>query len=207
MKKITICLLGLIIGSLSYGQDDSSGMAYRDVQWMVSWDIAFPTNNEFLDKTGFYGLRVDYRNRGSNNLAFGFSTGWNSYRQKVDKQLYESSDGSRIVFTDMIRRVFELPLTLNGYYYLGSSPTIKPYVGIGMGALYSKQEAHFNIYALTEKNWGFLVRPEIGAQFYLSRDFGVQVYGLYSYATNQNEAFSVNGLEHLSLGFGLFWSY
>lgn len=205
-NKLTI-LFGFILTVVVYGQDDAKGTTFWDNQFMMSWDMAFPTDNEFLDKTGVYGIRFDYRALGNKNVAFGFSSGWNSYRQKVEKQLYESSDGSRMVYTDMIRRVFELPFTLNGYYYFGASSAVKPYLGVGVGAMFSQQEAHFNVYALKEKNWGFLVRPELGIQLYFRRDLGMQLYGVYSYATNKNDSFGVNHLEHLGLGAGMFWSF
>jgi len=208
MKKyIYTFVLGLIFCATATGQDERTPRPYIDHnQFLVSWDIAFPSG-DFIDKTSFSGFRFEYRNLLDANWAWGISSGWNSYRQNIDQQLYETPDGSRAVFTDMVRKVFELPVTVNGYYFLDQAADFKPYVGLGAGTLYSQQESYFNIYVIEENNWGFLVRPELGFQYEFGYSMGLQAYVAYSYATNKNDGFRIDGLQHVSVGVGLYWSY
>lgn len=207
MRKY-IFVLGLLFCIAATGQDErNKNLLLEDNQFIVAWDIAIPTTNDFLDKTSFNGVKLEYRRLLNTNIAWGVSSGWNSYRQKVDQQLYEAPDGSRAVYTDMIRRVHELPITLNGYYFLDQTADIKPYAGLGLGALYSLQEAYFNVYEIDEHNWGFLVRPEIGVQYEINYLLGVQAYASYSYATNKNDSFRIDNLSHISIGVGLYWGF
>ncbi|MGK0385729.1 MAG: outer membrane protein W [Patiriisocius sp.] len=107
----------------------------------------------------------------------------------------------------MIRTIFEIPVTVNGYYFLNQSSSFKPYAGLGLGTMYSQQEAFFNIYVVQETNWGFLARPELGVQYEIDSSKGVQAYAAYSYATNNNDDLRIDTLQHVSLGIGFYWAY
>lgn len=207
MKKY-IFLFTFLFAALAYGQDEGRRTLLIDRnQFIAAWDIAFPTSGDYLDKTSFSGTRFEYRKLINRNFAWGVSSGWNSYRQKVDQQLYESEDGSQAVFTDMIRKIFELPMAVGGYYYLDAASSFRPYAGLGVGAMYSQQKVFFNIYEIEENNWGFLLRPEIGIQYDVNYNIGLHLYGSYTYASNTNDAFRIDSLEHISVGLGLVWSY
>jgi hypothetical protein len=208
MKKyIYTIVLGLIFCATAAAQDELTPSPYfEDNQFSVSWDIAFPTG-DYIDETSFSGFRFDYKKFIDSNWAWGISSGWNSYKQKVDQQLYETPDGGQAVFTDMVRTVFELPITVNSFYFLDKFGDFKPYAGLGLGTMYSQQEAFFNIYVIEEINWGFLARPELGFQYKLDYSMGIQAYAAYSYATNKNDYFRIDNLQHISFGVGAYWSY
>lgn len=208
MKKYIYTLIfGLIFCVSATGQNELTPTPYfEDNQFLISWDIAFPTG-DYLNETSYSGFRFEYRKFLDTNWAWGISTGWNSYKQKLDQQLYQTPDGGQAVFTDMIRTVFELPITVNGYYFLDQFGKFKPYAGLGLGTMYSQQEAFFNIYVIEENNWGFLARPELGFQYELEYSMGLQAYATYSYATNKNDGLGIDNLQHVSLGIGVYWSY
>ena len=206
--KQYIFLFALLFSGLVYGQDEGPRNLLIDRnQFLATWDIAFPINGDYLDETSFNGARIEYRRLVNKNFAWGLSTGWNSYRQKVDQQLYEAEDGSRAVFTDMIRKINEMPIAVSGYYFLDQTAAFRPYAGLGIGTMYSQQKAFFNVYVIEESNWGFLIRPEIGMQFDINYNVGLHLYAAYSSATNNNDFFRIESLEHLSLGIGFVWSY
>ena len=176
-------------------------------QFILNWEVAIPTNSGYLNKTSFANGRAEYRHLFSDQFGLGLSLGWNSFEQRVGQQLYETPDGSSAVFTDLIRQVYKLPISLNGYYYFGSSDTFRPYVGLGLGANYSEQEAYFNIFVIRDRNWGFLARPELGMQYFFNSDVGIIFYANYAYATNSSEFFDISNLTQIGLGLGLTWSW
>lgn len=207
MKQF-IFILAFLFAAAGFGQDEGQRTLLIDRnQFIAAWDIAFPTNGDYLDKTSFSGVRLEYRKLLNRNFAWGIASGWNSYRQKVDQQLYESVDGSKAVFTDMIRKINELPIALSGYYYLDASASFRPYAGLAVGTMYSQQKAFFNVYVIEENNWGFLLRPEIGIQYDINYNVGLHLHVAYTRASNSNDFFRIDGLEHISAGIGLVWSY
>ena len=163
MKKlIYISIFALCFSASAQKPSGNITILDRDM-FILNWEIAIPTNSDYLSKTSFRNGRLEYRHLVTNQFAFGFSLGWYSFDEKVDQQLYETEDGASAVFTDVVRQVYQLPFSANGYYYFGNSEEFRPYAGLGLGANYAQQEAYFNVFVVEDSNWGFYVRPEIGA--------------------------------------------
>ena len=190
-------------------QNTGSQISILDKDMIIlNWEIAFPTNTDFLDETSFSNGRLEYRHLVNRKFAYGFSLGWYSADQKLDQQLFEEEDGSGAVFTDLVRQVYQLPFSVNGYYYFGSSDSFRPYVGLGLGANYAEQEAFFNVFVVRDSNWGFYARPELGVHYMLNRGFGLAGYVSYNYATNSSDFFDeVDNLAHLGIGIGALWAW
>ena len=196
MKKlIYISILALCWNLSAQNTSGNITLLDRDM-FLLNWEIAFPTNSDVLSETSFRNGRLEYRHLITKQFAFGISLGWYSFEEKVDQQLYETEDGGSAVFTDLIRQVYQLPFSANGYYYFGDSEEFRPYAGIGLGANYAEQEAYFNVFVVNDSNWGFYARPEIGAQYFFSSGFGLIGYVSYNYATNSSDFFEVDNLSH-----------
>ena len=207
MKKLLYISILALSFSLSAQQPSGNITILDRDMFLLNWEIAFPTNSDVLSKTSFTNGRLEYRHLVTNQFAFGISLGWYSFDEKVDQQLYETEDGASAVFTDLIRQVYQLPFSANGYYYFGDSATFRPYVGVGIGANYAEQEAYFNVFVIRDSNWGFYARPEIGAQYFFDSGFGFVGYVSYNYATNSSDFFEVDNLSHLGIGLGVTWSW
>ncbi|NND78584.1 MAG: outer membrane beta-barrel protein, partial [Maribacter sp.] len=172
--RFSIIFLLLACTQLTIAQTYGSGnvILRNSNQFIINWEVAIPNNSNYVTKTSFSNGRAEYRYLYNDQFAIGASIGWNSFSEKVDRQLYETPDGSNAVFTDLIRQVYKLPISLDGYYYIGAGEDFRPYVGLGLGANYAQQEVYYNVFVTEDKNWGFLARPEIGAQYMFSRDMG-----------------------------------
>ena len=191
-----------------YGQNTSGNITILDRDmFILNWEIAFPTNSDAQEKTSFTNGRLEYRHLITNKFAYGFSLGWYSGDEKVDQQLYETEDGSSAVFTDLVRQVYQVPFSVNGYYYFGDSEEFRPYAGLGLGANYAQQEVFFNAFVIEDNNWGFYARPEIGAQYFFGTGFGLIGYLSYNYATNSSDFFNIEYLGHVGIGLGATWSW
>ena len=207
MKKLLFISL-LALTGVANAQISSGNVAIIDRDmFILNWEIAIPTNSDVLNKTSFTNGRLEYRHLVTNQFAFGVSLGWYSFDEKIDQQLYETEDGASAVFTDLIRQVYQLPFSANGYYYFTSAEDFRPYVGLGLGANYAEQEAYFNVFVVRDSNWGFYARPEIGAQYFFNRGFGLIGYVSYNYATNSSEFFDVSNLSHIGIGLGITWAW
>ncbi len=181
---------------------------YDEHQFSVNWEMSSPTGNStYLSNTSYSGGRIEYRHFNNRHIAVGLALGWNSYEQEVDARVYENEDGSSAVYSDMVRQIYLLPITVNAYYYFMNTDKIKPYAGLGIGTQYSEQKSYFNIYVASEHNWGFLVKPEIGLQYFINDGFGLTINGNYNYATNNNDTFNIDGLSNFNLGLGFVWEY
>ena len=178
-----------------------------DDQFVINWEMSIPFNGTFLDETSYSGGRIDYKHFiDGDNLAVGVSLGWNTFNDYVERQLYEREDGSGAIYTDMVRHVYNLPIAINGYYFFAKR-NLKPYVGLGLGTMYSEQTSYFNIYGIQDSNWGFLVKPELGLQLEMNSSFGIASYVSYNYSTNSNQSFNIDKLVNLNIGLGIYWEW
>ena len=178
-----------------------------DDQFVLNWEMAIPSGGNFINDNSYSGGRFDYKHFvDGGNLAVGASMGWNSYNEYNAPKLYERRDGSGAVYTDMVRHVYTLPIAVNAYYFLFRR-NIKPYIGLGLGTQYSEQKSYFNIYVISESNWGFLVKPEIGLQLEVNETFGIATYATYNYATNSSNEFNIDHLASINIGAGIYWEW
>lgn len=175
--------------------------------YAFSWEVSFPSN-DLVDKVSYNGARIEYRRFIKENFSVGGALSWNNFNQYYPRSTYENADQTQAITTDTYRAVFNLPITLTGHYYIAGGPYFKPYVGLGLGTMYSDQEVYYNIFITEEENWGFIARPEIGAliNFNSISDVRMMLSAGYNYATNKNEAFKINSLSNFWVGLGIVWT-
>jgi len=201
MKKfILIIFVSFVTVTTSQAQGFSG-----DDKFLIAWEVAFPTN-DFVSETSFAGGKIGYQHRINDNVFVGLSGSWNSFSQYVSKTTYQKPDGSGAITTDIVKEVYSVPLTLDVQYFLSEGKPLTPYVGLGLGTMYSDQTIYFNIYNIYDKNWGFVARPEIGALYSFNRSSALSLSATYNYATNKSELVDINNLSHFSLAIGFVFS-
>jgi outer membrane protein W len=197
----------LVMGSFAslHGAAQSKSVSDRDMA-AFSWEMCFPTSNKFLNESTFKGWRFEYRKGVKQNLTIGVAMSWNAFDEYVPTTTYATPSNSKAITTDMIRQVYTLPLTvITHYYFKTKSKLFEPYVGAGVGAQYAEHTAYMNIYELSETNWGFVARPELGTTLSFTHGSPVKVLlGVgYNISTNKNKAFDVNGWTAVTANVGI----
>lgn len=203
MKKIfftSILLLSILIdksAQAQYGYVPNGFFAF-------AWDINVPLNNkDFIERTSFYGGKIEGRTFITPKFSVGGELSWNSSYQYQPKRTYQFDGGA--VTTDLYKYVYNVPFNLNAHYYFMDDKLIMPFAGLGVGAMYSEQDVYFNIYNLNSNNWGFLLRPEAGALIkFGSNSTTAALLGVrYNYATNRESDFNINKIKSLSFQVGI----
>ena len=167
--------------------------------------MAILTNNNYLTKTSWSGMRFDYQFMIKSNVSVGIGASYNSFDQYFPKQTYQKTDGTGAVTSDMVRHIYTSPITASVHYYFDGK-MVRPYVGIGLGTEYAEQDAYFNIYTVQAKNWGFVVRPEVGAIAKFSPNVGGFLSVAYNYATNSEDDFNISHLSQFPITIGLIFT-
>lgn len=169
----------------------------------ISWEINVPSG-DLVSKTSLAGGRFEYRKFLNEKFSLGLGISFSSVEQYFPTKTYENPEGSTAVTTDMIRQVFTMPMTIVGHYYPTiSSPILKPFLGLGMGAQYSTQDIYYNIYVIDNSNWGFVVKPEIGTLIAFSEKTAALASIGYTYATNKVENLKIDDFKQVSFNIGL----
>lgn len=199
MKSLKIILFaaGVLIAGRGYSQ--SGG-----VQGILalSWEVSIPSSNNFLSKTSTEGGRIEYRKMLNPRISAGLGLSWNSFQQYVSNKTY-SKNGTAIT-TDMVRQIYTAPITAIFHYYPAvGNKALKPYIGIGLGAQYAEQNAYLNVYEVSDYNWGFVARPEIGTLLRFNRAWAALVTFSYNVSTNKNKTFNTSSLQQFGINVGI----
>jgi outer membrane protein W len=198
MKKIIIIFFTLFAFLLSANAQRLHNL------YGLSWEVAFPTG-DFVKEASYQGGKFEFRHFLKPNMSVGATIGWNNYDEYVTRQTYENADQTAAVTTDNERFIFNLPMTVDGFYYFKDGGRFMPYIGVGLGAQYSSQEVYYNIYVTEDDNWGFIARPQIGSLI----DLGVNsptrlmIGAGYNYSTNKNESFKIDNFQNFWVSIGI----
>lgn len=201
MKKFIILGIVLTLGCL---QGFSQGRINN--LFGLSWEIAIPTNNDFLDKTSFAGGKAEYRYfLKKAPVSFGLAVSWNSYEQYIPTQTIYYKNNNSAITTDMDRLIYTAPIVATAHYYFNYGKKVMPYTGVGIGTQYAQQTIYYNVFENDTYDWGFVVRPEVGALIRPNGgNWGIILGASYQYATNKNDLFKIDNLKSFNFNIGLF---
>lgn len=193
MKKILFLLIvcSLLISSKSYGQQDS----YISVQYAVSFGTG--DLSDYISKTSWRGALLEYRAAVRSNVLVGIDVAWNVFYERKDYDTYTLD--TRSLSGVQYRYQNEVPILASIDYLVSSENALKPYVGFGLGTIYSERATDMNLYRMTEKTWQFALKGEVGVLYEISYSSSVKFAAKY-YNAFKTETLDTQGYFSLSLG-------
>lgn len=201
MKKIIYVFTAMIMLVLAAGNAN----AQMGKKYYVSggWQFNGTLGNEVASSAQGYGAYMEGGYFVTPMLAVGGFTSFNSNNEYYPTQTYTFDDKSALT-TDMNKSVYQVPFGATVRYRFMRSE-IQPYVAAKVGAEYSTQSTYMSTYVSRDDNWGFYVSPEVGVTFYPfnKEDLGFQVAAYYSYSSNKNSNYDMNGINNLGFKLGL----
>jgi hypothetical protein len=167
------------------------------------WQFNGTPANSFVKSADGYGAYMEGGYYLTPMLAVGGFASFNTNDKYIPRTTYTFSDMSALT-TDLTRSIYQVPFgaTLRCRF---SRSIVQPYVEAKIGAEYSTQNTYMSTFLNRHDNWGFYVSPEVGMSIYpfSQTDFGFQLAIYYSYATNQNKAIDLEGINNLGFKLGI----
>jgi outer membrane protein W len=161
--------------------------------------------NNFIKNKNFDGITIDGRYFIKDNISIGIATGWSSFKEKREREVYEIENGE--ISAVQTRYMRSVPLLLTAHYYFAKEGAkVFPYLGGGLGAYTITYEKWYGTLADTKTTWSFGVRPEAGIFVPITEKVGINANIRYNYAIYKyNEVKNFNYLEGM-LGVAIyFW--
>lgn len=194
MKKILLaaCALSLCTVGILNAQSLTS----------VTYSIAFPTGDvsDFIGKTSFRGINFDYHRLVQPNIGVGISFGWNVFYEEKGYDTYTVDNAS--LSGKQWRYSNHVPMFFSANYYLKPGEQINPFVGLGIGTIYSKRNTDMNLYTITQEAWNFGLQPTVGFLYRGSDETSIHVSARYNYGFKAgNELQEAQSYISLNLGF------
>jgi hypothetical protein len=201
MKRFIYILAAAVAFALTAAEADAQ-MGKRDYingGWQFNGTVA----NNFVQNGQGYGAYIEGGYYLTPMFAIGGFASFNTNNEYIPKQTYTFSDGSALT-TDLDRSVYQVPFgTTFRVRFLRSE--VQPYVQAKIGTEYSVQSTYMSTFVNRHDNWGFYMSPEVGFTFFPfhKTDFGFQVAAYYSYSTNNNKSYDINGLNNVGFKLGI----
>jgi outer membrane protein len=196
MKKIIfLTIFCSLLTIKSYGQLES----YISMQYEVSF--ATGDMNDYISKASWRGILMEYRAPVKGSLMAGVDVGWNVFYEKKAFDTYtvgtESLSGVQFRYQNTV------PILASFDYLVLTEGSLKPYVGLGIGTLYSERATDMNLYRLEEKTWQFALKGELGILYDVSYNSAIKFAAKYYNGFKTN---TLDGQGYVSLSLGMAWT-
>lgn len=198
MKKLifSLCILAMSLGAQAQVRVGSS-------IFLTGWEIGIPISNDYVSQASFAGGYFDWRKFVKPNISVGIQTSFSHFQQFVDTKTYVSDDQTTAVTTNMSRYQNTVPIMFNTCYYFNKMGKALPYVGLGIGALYSDQWMFYSSFNSNNHDWGFNLRPTVGAILAFGPEIGGHASVGYNYAPMDNGFTDQNSIQYLYFQLGV----
>ena len=187
MKRIllimAICLsCAGVAGAQSYGN-------YMKQIYSLNWQVNVPvgSSRDFVSKTNFEGIDINWAYFVTDNLAVGLDLGYNNYHQKISQRVYRPNENTAINAAQY-RYTQTFPIKAQVKYFFTPNNFVKAYAGVGLGALCAGQHIVIQDFDAWDNNWGFLMSPEVGMliPFGYDNNWGANISAGYNWSTNKS---------------------
>lgn len=201
MKRIiyTLAVMTAVLLATTQANAQMGKPYYINGGWQFNGTVA----NNVAESAQGYGAYMEGGYYVTPMIGVGGFASFNSNDQYYGKQTFYFDDHSALT-TDLTRSLYQVPFgaTLRCRFLWTE---LQPYIEAKIGTEYAQQSTYMSTYVSRHDNWGFYISPEIGMSWFpfSQTDFGFQLAVYYSYATNSNKAYNLNGINNLGFKLGV----
>ena len=169
----------------------------------VQYDMSFGIGNlgSYISNGSFRGVSAQYRYAVTHNLLLGFDAGWNVFYQKKPYDTY--TVGTQTLSGIQYRYQNEVPLLVAADWVFMPENSFQPYIGIGIGTIYSERITWMGLWSLEQNPWQFALKPELGMMYKMSSGTAFKL-GL-KYYTGMGGELDTQSYFTVSVGFA--WAF
>jgi hypothetical protein len=173
MKKLYIFFV-ILAGALNLA-------AQHGGNFTMSYSMGFPVSNlkDYNSSTSFRGISLEFNKTIKPNMVdVSLETGWNVFYDREDSKVYTEETAS--ITGVQYRYTNSVPIILGGKWYKTSkNENMKPFLGVGLGTLFTSRSTDFGLYRINTEAWQFCIRPELGFRFDTPGGAGFLIGGKY----------------------------
>lgn len=172
MKKIIVLSIFCFLFFANKGYSQQSYIS-------ASYSMGFGTGDlgDYISKASFRGTMLEFRGYVNNNISAGVDVGWNLFYERKDYDSY--TQDTRTLSGVQYRYNNQVPLFVAADYMLKPGEKFNPYVGFGLGTMYSGRDTDMGTFRMDEDAWHFAIKPEVGALIEFNRATDVKISAKY----------------------------
>ena len=165
-QTIVATVVLAVMALSSYAQRGIAPKWYTSVQYSVG----IPTGSTagFIDRISWRGGGAEAGLFLSERFSLGLAVNWNGYYKSAGSATLDINQSTTVSGREF-RYINSFPVVAKLHYYLGDTDGFNPYLGLGGGALYVRQESQVGGLVLENKGWQPGIFPEAGVRLALPR--------------------------------------
>lgn len=184
LKYLSVKVLAVAAVALAFALPANAQISPKSY-FNIDWQFNAPLSNHFSDKASGWGMNFEGGYFIYPKMALGLFLNYQTNNEYIPRETFPISSTSTIT-TDQQHTLFQLPFGATIKVRL-SDRAVQPYIGVKLGANYSKASSSFYVLKTTEDSWGFYISPEVGVSIYpfSGNSVGLHLAGFYNYSTNK----------------------
>ena len=172
-RIMSVLAVPLLLGALPASAQYSGWTEYRPASTLftLGYQIAQPIGSlhGYIDSTSFRGVMFDWRSKVYKDVTVGLRFSWNRFSEEFSSVTQTTSSGGTLQ-GPLFRFMDQLPLEAIVHYYIDTgSELITPYVGFGIGGVWSNSYQQTADLGTSQNGFYFIVSPEVGAVIWFAK--------------------------------------
>lgn len=206
MKKITKILGAALLMAMSAIPFAGNAQIIKGGYLNVDWQFNAPVGNEYANVASGWGMNFEGGYYIIPKMSLGLFVSYHTNNKYIGEQVLRLSD-TESLYTDQQHSIYQVPFGITSRWRFIEDRMFEPYIGVKLGAMYTRMESDTQVYTYYQDRWGFNVQPEIGFSLFpmpVNRiGFHMAIY--YSYATNKSHVltYNINGYNNIGFRLGL----
>ena len=206
MKKITKILGAALLMAMSAMPFAGNAQIIKGGYLNVDWQFNAPVGNEYANVASGWGMNFEGGYYIIPKMSLGLFVSYHTNNKYIGEQVLRLSD-TESLYTDQQHSIYQVPFGITSRWRFIEDRMFEPYIGVKLGAMYTRMESDTQVYTYYQDRWGFNVQPEIGFSLFPMPDnrigFHMAIY--YSYATNKSHVltYNINGYNNIGFRLGL----
>jgi hypothetical protein len=179
--RLRYFITGLVL-LLSLAVSAQDGYTYQGLSYSMADPLA--GTQDYIDAGSFRGINYEGFRELSPKFAVGWLFGWNVFKSELNNETYIRDNVT--IHGNQYRYQNEFPMLIRGLYLLGAPAGIRPYIGAGLGTIYSLRRTDIGLYSIKKDAWHFAVAPELGVMIPV-RESKISASVRYNYGVRAGE--------------------
>ena len=206
MKKITKILGAALLMAMSAMPFAGNAQIIKGGYLNVDWQFNAPVGNEYANVASGWGMNFEGGYYIIPKMSLGLFVSYHTNNKYIGEQVLRLSDTENL-YTDQQHSIYQVPFGITSRWRFIEDRMYEPYIGVKLGAMYTRMESDTQVYTYYQDRWGFNIQPEIGFSLFpmpVNRiGFHMAIY--YSYATNKSHVltYNINGYNNIGFRLGL----
>ena len=156
------------------------GALHAQSNFTITYSMGFATGDlsDFISQPSFRGATIEFRKMVQPNIGVGLTFGWNVFYEDISRDSYTA--GNATLTGKQFRYSNHFPMVLGGDYYFSPGEKFNPFVGLGIGTIYTRRNTDMNLYTVEQEAWNFALTPEVGFLYSITDGAAIIVMGRYN---------------------------